>query len=105
MKDVVFHRLAQRELTEAAQFYEDRSEGLGLVFGDYVWKSLDLLRLHSESAPILRKVAGIVVRKRALAKFPYNLLFSVEESGLFVLAVAHQKRRPSYWIDRIHDLH
>ncbi|MDP2208100.1 MAG: type II toxin-antitoxin system RelE/ParE family toxin [Bacteroidota bacterium] len=40
------------------------------------------------------------VRKCLLHKFPYKLLYSIEEDHIFVLAVAHQHRRPNYWVER-----
>lgn len=33
--------------------------------------------------------------------FPYSLIISVEPDALLVLAVAHARRRPGYWRDRI----
>lgn len=29
--------------------------------------------------------------------FPYNVLYAVEKDTIVIVAVAHQKRRPSYW--------
>jgi len=34
-------------------------------------------------------------------KFPYKILYSVERDHLLVIAIAHQHRRPDYWIDRL----
>lgn len=101
---VIFHRLAKREFAEAASFYEDRVEGLGTVFLDYLWQSLQPLREHPRSAPILRRFADVTVRKRDLTKFPYSLIFCVEEQALYILATAHQKRRPDYWVRRVRDI-
>ena len=39
------------------------------------------------------------VRKCLLHRFPYSLLYSIEEDHILVIAVAHQHRRPYYWID------
>ena len=41
------------------------------------------------------------VRRRVLKRFPYKLLYSVETDHLYVIAVAHQHRKPGYWHDRI----
>ena len=97
MKPVLFHRLADRELAEAIQFYEDRSAGLGSRFRDHVSGAVDFLREFPLAAPVL----DFGVRKRVVRKFPYNLLYSVEDEYIFILAVAHHKRRPDYWVDRL----
>ena len=98
MKGAIFHRLADRELGEAFEFYEDRSPGLGGVFRDYVWKAIEFLEEFPQAAPVIDD--GI--RKFVIQKFPYNIIYSEEKDHIYILAVAHQKRRPYYWIDRLH---
>jgi toxin ParE1/3/4 len=34
-------------------------------------------------------------------RFPYALIYAVEERRVFVVAVAHFRRRPGYWRDRV----
>ena len=40
-----------------------------------------------------------------MSRFPYSLIYRIEKVGqrdqIFILAVAHQKRRPRYWAKRI----
>jgi len=36
-----------------------------------------------------------------LARFPYALVFLVREDQVRVLAAAHAKRRPGYWLSRV----
>jgi hypothetical protein len=33
-------------------------------------------------------------------KFPYLLIYKVKEDCIFILAVAHGKRKPGYWESR-----
>lgn len=40
------------------------------------------------------------VRKCLLHKFPYKPLYSIEKDNIVVLALAHQHRKPDYWIER-----
>ena len=49
--------------------------------------------------------AGVVVRgfvrRLILPKFPYSLLYRVVDDNLIrILAIAHHKRKPVYWIGR-----
>jgi hypothetical protein len=41
------------------------------------------------------------IRRLILARFPYKLLYSIESDYIYVIAVAHRRRSPDYWIDRI----
>ena len=93
---VSFHRLARRELTEAAQFYDVESPGLGSSFLDEVERCTQTILKHPEAGPI---VVG-PVRRRLLPRFPYALLYSVKADAVRVLAVMNLKRRPMYWAGR-----
>jgi toxin ParE1/3/4 len=33
-------------------------------------------------------------------RFPYTLIFRIQESSVRAIAVAHQSRRPGYWAER-----
>jgi plasmid stabilization system protein ParE len=46
-------------------------------------------------------VHRVEIRKCLLHKFPYKVLYSVEKDHVVILAVAHQHRRPDYWLDRL----
>jgi plasmid stabilization system protein ParE len=40
-------------------------------------------------------------RHKLIRRFPYSLLYVIEPDRIRVLAVAHQKRRPGYWRNRL----
>lgn len=42
-----------------------------------------------------------VVRSKGVADFPYRVVYDVEGEVLVVVTVAHAKRRPGYWRDRL----
>jgi toxin ParE1/3/4 len=91
-----FHRLAQRELIEAARYYDSGSVGLGAVFLDEVERTIRKILEHPELGMVMQGA----VRRRMVWRFPYSLLYSVTPSGIRILAVMHQRRRPSYWVGR-----
>ena len=39
-------------------------------------------------------------RRKLLRRFPFALVYRVKDEHLQVLAVAHQHRRPGYWVGR-----
>ena len=94
--EVVFSTIAQSELNDAYHFYELEFEGLGTRFKAEVKKAVLRISDYPEAWSFERGE----IRKCLLHKFPYKLLYSIENDHIFVIAVAHQHRRPDYWIDR-----
>jgi hypothetical protein len=46
--------------------------------------------------------AGAAGRAQVLVEgFPYSIVFMVHETETVVLAIAHGKRRPGYWLRRL----
>jgi toxin ParE1/3/4 len=97
MKNVVFHPLAEQELIDAVAYYEEQKLGLGLEYLEEIENAVNFLTRYPEAGS---KVRGLV-RRLTLPKFPYSLLYRmVEDEKIRVLAVAHHKRKPQYWLDR-----
>jgi plasmid stabilization system protein ParE len=93
---VVFHEQAEDELMEAAKYYASRREGLGVDFIAEVRSATRVLQEH----PRLGHAVSRRVRRLLVRRFPYAVIYRAEAARLFVLAVAHLKRRPGYWRDR-----
>ncbi|MDP3090168.1 MAG: type II toxin-antitoxin system RelE/ParE family toxin [Nitrospira sp.] len=96
MERVSYHRLARRELNEAAQYYESESSGLGEAFLDEVERCTHGAANFPEAAPLITKT----IRRRLVPRFPYALLYSIKPDSVRVLAVMNLKRRPMYWVGR-----
>ncbi|MGH9385939.1 MAG: hypothetical protein ACRD2N_16805 [Vicinamibacterales bacterium] len=43
---------------------------------------------------------AVPIRKTVIAQFPYVVAFECHPERLLVLAFAHGKRRPMYWLAR-----
>jgi len=91
-----FHRLAEYELNEAAQYYDLEEPGLGAAFLEEIDRCLQSIQAAPEAGAIL----GGTVRRRLLRRFPYALLYKIKPSGIRVLAVMNLRRRPTYWVGR-----
>ncbi|MCZ7663786.1 MAG: type II toxin-antitoxin system RelE/ParE family toxin [Thermoleophilia bacterium] len=91
------HPAALQELQEAAAFYDLEGPGLGGAFLDDFERAGEQILLLPESSPIARKHA----RRKFMARFPYAVVYSLIDEDVFVLAVAHSRRRPFYWQDRL----
>jgi plasmid stabilization system protein ParE len=96
MIPVNYHQAAEEELLNEIGYLELRVPGLGRRFYAEVRRAENLLSQFPESAPEV--LPGI--RRRNLRKFPFSLIYSIEMDGLLILAVAHQSRRPRYWLPR-----
>lgn len=95
-------RLAQPasdELAEAVRWYERQSPGLGGDLLDEVAASFRPI----ESDPQLGKLVSADGRTRRVlvSRFPYQAVYRIRQEEIVIVAVAHLKRRPGYWVDRI----
>lgn len=88
---------AENEYLDALQYYEKEGE-MGAAFEEAVRRGIDFILQHPEASPVVTREGG---RKRVLGRFPYSLYYSIEGSLILIHAVAHQRRRPLYWIDRL----
>ena len=93
---VIFTELARQELDDAIRHYELDHAGLGRRFRADVKKAALRIGAYPKASSIERGD----IRKRVLHTFPYKLLYSVEADHIVVIAVAHQHRKPDYWVDR-----
>ncbi len=46
---------------------------------------------------------GHEVRRKVLQRFPYSILYTAERWRVWVVAVAHHKRKPDYWRSRVQE--
>lgn len=92
-----FLAAAEEELREAARFYENEASGLGLTFLAEAHRAVNKIEALPEAWTIVRQS----IRKKTIGRFPYSLLYSIESTKILIVAVAHQKRRPNYWLARL----
>jgi len=91
-----FHPDAETELNDAADCYALQSPGLDQQFMAEIEQALAQIVEFPEAAAPGRDRT----RSKVLLGYPYSLMYSVNQSGIRVLAVAHHKRRPFYWHGR-----
>jgi hypothetical protein len=91
-----FHPEAEAELSAAVEYYEDREAGLGYDLSVQVLASIRNIVAHPAAWPVMEEG----VRRCLVNRFPFGVLYSVEPTGVFVIAVMHLLRRPDHWKDR-----
>jgi plasmid stabilization system protein ParE len=97
---VVFHDEASAELAAAAEWYERRRRGLG----DDLLAEVDrAVMAVGESPhtwpPFPRARPG--VRRFLLSRFPFAIIYVAGKEAVLVIAFAHNKRTPRYWVSRV----
>jgi len=93
---VQLHSEAEAELSEAALFYESRLAGLGSSFAAEVQASVGFIRAYPDAGFPL----GSKLRKIVIKRFPYSVIYRREDQNIYVVAIAHHRRRPGYWKSR-----
>jgi plasmid stabilization system protein ParE len=88
---------ALAELHEAAAFYTLKANvELGLAFVAEFERTANFLLDN----PLLGAVFRGTRRRYALRRFPYSIIYQIATDELRILAVAHHRRRPGYWVHR-----
>ena len=95
MKPVFVTLRASEEITEIANYYEQHRVGLGDEFQDQLKNTFMAIR-RTPDAFAYDKISE--TRKHALRKFPYIVHYLHEAELIEVVAVAHQRRKPGYWL-------
>lgn len=92
---------AERELEEALRWYENQRSGLGSKFLFAVDEALtQIQRMPGAGTRVPYVKTELQVRRVALQKFPYHVVYLEEAHAIRVLAFAHARRRPGYWMSR-----
>lgn len=100
-KPVWFDDDARLELAAAHATYEAALPGLGEAFADELDALLGRIQEHPRAFPFAARVGRrLEVRHAVLPRFPFNVFFIESDESIWVLAIAHQKRRPRYWKKR-----
>lgn len=92
-----FHPEAEAEFNGAIDYYEAREAALGYDFAVEVYAAIQRIVAYPRSWPVLEGD----VRRCQTNRFPYGVLYAVEERQIFIVAVMHLRRDPDYWKHRV----
>ncbi|HKP76629.1 MAG TPA: type II toxin-antitoxin system RelE/ParE family toxin [Longimicrobiaceae bacterium] len=97
MRRVRFISPALAEVADAADFYLARSQKAADGLMDAVDHATDLIRRNPEIGHLTEKGA----RRVTLSGYRYDLVYSLRGEEVVVNAVAHHRREPFYWVNRL----
>jgi plasmid stabilization system protein ParE len=96
-KDLEIHPEALLEADAGVAWYLERSRGAAERFVAEVDRAVETILEAPERWPF--HVHG--TRRYLLYKFPYAVIYQAAGNLVRVFAIAHVKRRPGYWKDRL----
>ena len=90
------------EIADTALWYDSQRSGLGLEF----WQRVDaeLSRIEANPLSFGRSefaTQELDLRFTVVVRFNYVIHFLVESDEVQIVSVAHQARRPGYWLTRV----
>lgn len=97
MAELIFHPEAKIEIREAAEYYENCQISLGKTYLLAVESAIQRLSFYPTA---WRKIRD-PFRRILVKKFPYGIIYSVDQDEIFIAAVMHLRRKPDYWYKRI----
>ena len=94
---IIFDDLANEEFYDAIEYYEFQVQGLGRNFREEIKRALRTIRRF----PKIGAIEEGDIRRYLLHKFPYKIMYSIEKDYIYIIAIAHTHREPTYWIQRL----
>lgn len=88
---------ALREIDDAFAWYLERNLQAAEAFVREVDSAVALIA----TSPAVWPPFEVGTRRYILRKFPYDVIYRELSFGIKVVAVAHHKRRPRYWRQRL----
>lgn len=96
MTAVVVRPLAAADLDDAFAWYESRSVGPGVD----VLRAVDACVAAIEATPLAYPVVYRGARRALLRRFPYAVLYVVNDDRLHILTGSHMSLHPRRWQQR-----
>ena len=93
---IEFLEPAYIEYREAIDFYNLQVPGLGDKFVIEIDRTISIIKKYPESFTEYTKHS----RKAVVNIFPHNIIYSIHKNFIQILAIAHQHRKPNYWVNR-----
>ena len=88
---------AEQELDDTFEWYEDQMAGLGHEFLAEIDEAVHRITTWPEAHTILKGT----LRRCLVRRFPYGVVYGIDEQTIVIVAIAHLHRKPFYWTHRI----
>ena len=95
--DLIIRPEAEADLAGAFSWYEDKRQGLGYDFLLQIEAGLK----HIERVPEAHAISYKETRKHFIKRFPYKIIYIINQKSVIVLAILHGKRSEEFLKRRI----
>jgi len=96
-KPYQFHPEAWQEFEAADDWYAERSADASVGFLSAITDALESIKSSPRRWP--RYLYGM--RRFVLQRFPFSVIYLDDPDVVRIVAVAHAKRQPGYWRQRV----
>jgi plasmid stabilization system protein ParE len=96
MLAVDYHPAARRDFDESFDWYLERSPRSAVRFTEAIDNAIAIIAANPER---FRNIDP-VHRECPLHRFPFRIIYRVIANRVYVVAIAHGKRKPGYWKGR-----
>jgi toxin ParE1/3/4 len=94
----VYAEAALEEILEIAVYLENQQKGLEEGFRKELENAVDFILAFPEGSPVIHPKGA---RRFLLKRFSYSIVYILRDDLMIIVAVAHTKRSPNYWVDRL----
>ena len=94
MKQIILHSKARKELNQAVGYYERQKPGLGLDLLTEVEEAIFRIQADPWIGSPYKETE---FRYLLVQRFPYVIYYADLLKDLWVVAIAHGRRKPGYW--------
>lgn len=92
---VRFTKFAYQELLDTVEYYNFQVDGLGSRFKESVELGINRIRKN----PLAWEKYSESTRKYTMGRFPYKIIYNLENETITIIAIANSHRKPNYWVD------
>lgn len=93
---IIRHPKLADDIRDVAEHYTEISERILAAF----WSELDSVLASVQRNPRSHHLASCGLRRANFRKFPYHLLYEVDEDVAYLVVLRHDRRHPDFGIDR-----
>lgn len=97
MLPIEYHPEARLELIGALEWYSDRSLESAQKFNQQIEQAQDAIQKDPNAWAVY--LHG--TRRYLLKRFEYVVVYRVLDDRIQFIAIAHGRRKPGYWVDRL----
>ena len=93
---LTLHPAAVQEISQAFDFYLEKDPTVAEEFLEQLNLKIDWIGQFPQRYPVHEHETRRVV----LQRFPFQVVYTIRDEDIVVIAVAHTRRRPGYWSSR-----